>query len=195
MRRAKQLLKALLREAVVCPSETEIADILRILRKRASLAQINAELEPYGVRVDPQDAELGRAGMVARCGLDGVVLRRQPKSPSDFAWVERVLRHELVHVGQMSRAAQRGDPLRMYYGDMERIASEPGGGVNREEYLNNPQEVMAAAHDLVQNMRSQGLTSHQILKLLRHSPPGYSGRKPESVKRFLRYAVQYAQME
>lgn len=186
-----KLAAALLLEAVVVPSEDDIRAILGILQDTSSVREANQQLARFHIRVDPHDQELRRSGAPARAGLDGIVIRDLPRNARAMQAFEHFVRHELVHGGQMERAAKHGDVLRMYYGDQERIAPAGGGGhPDMDAYHTNPQEIMAAAHDAVRQMLSMGLPNREILRTLQHQPPPPMFKGPAK-ERFLRYAVQY----
>lgn len=186
-----KLAAALLLEAVVVPSEEDIQTILAVFQDTDSLADANEQLARFHIRVDPNDEELRRSGTPARAGLDGIVIKDVPKAAWQAQQFEQFLRHELVHGGQMERAAKHGDVLRMYYGDQKRIAPAGGGGrPDMAAYHANPQEIMAAAHDAVRQMLSMGLPKPEILRTLQRRPPPPMFKGPAR-KAFLRYAVQY----
>lgn len=180
-------LRSDLGEAIVRPSTEDVRAVMEIIRRDSrNLPELNRNLEPFGIRIDLHDPELTQVGAPARTGLDGIVFNRIPRSPSDFRWFEKVLRHELIHLGQMDRADKTGSALRMFYGDQERLV-DPSGKLNREEYENNSQEMMAAAHDVVDRFKQSGMSREQILRILKSTPP--DRRHPSS--RFLRYAAAY----
>jgi hypothetical protein len=174
-----------LKEAVVRPSEEDVAAIIDLVRTRPP--DLNRQLARYQVRFDPDDAELQAARVPARCGLDGIVIHRLPKTPSDYRWLERLLRHELIHIGQLDRARKRGDVDRMYQGAQKEIVL-PSGRVNQQGYDENPQEIMAAAHDAVRRFREAGLSNEQIRQALEASE---LKRSEAGRRRFLRYAMDY----
>lgn len=178
-------------EAVIRPDEGTVALALDLLRRRLPVAELNRQLNPRGIRFDLADTELAAANVPARVGLDGVVFNRVPKSPSDLRWFERVLRHELIHVGQLDRARQTGDAERMYRSDHARLLN-PDGSIDPKAYEDNPQETMAAAHDTVERLRRAGMTDADILQVLQTQP---CPRGETSKARFLRYAVQYLQRQ
>lgn len=176
-------------EAVIRPSEEDIAAIMALVRERPP--DLDRQLAKYQVKFNPNDAELQAAKVPARCGLDGIVIGRLPKTPSDYRWLERLLRHELIHVGQLDRARKRGDVARMYQGAQKEIVL-PSGQVNRHGYDENPQEIMAAAHDAVRRFREAGLSDEQIRQALEASG---KGRSEAGRRRFLRYATDYLSSE
>lgn len=75
----------------------------------------------------------------------------------------------------------------MYLGAQKEIVG-PAGQVNRQGYDENPQEIMAAAHDAVRRFREAGLSDEQIRQALEASE---DKRSAAGRRRFLRYAMAY----
>lgn len=97
-----------------------------------------------------------------------------------------VIRHELIHRGQVER--------------MNKVGGKSPPITDPVTYMNNPQEIMAFALSVYDQLRQQMPPENIIRALKRYETlPEVRNHlqklKPESKKMFLRYLVRYAQQE
>lgn len=97
-----------------------------------------------------------------------------------------VIRHELVHRGQVER--------------MNKVGGKPTPITDPESYMNNPQEIMAYALSVYDQLRGR-LPAKRIIQSLktRNGLPEVSSHlsrlKPDNKRMFIKYLVGYAQQD
>lgn len=158
--------------------------------------EANQLLEPYGVRFARQDFFLDTyPGAPARCGIDGIVFRT-PRSinRNSFDSVRLVLSHEAVHQDQGNRAINQGRGKSWLDSGWKHIA--PKGVPLPQRAAQNKQELAAFARTAVDYARQRRMTREQFMQQLRRNPAsmhhGGSMLRPDDIKRFARYASEYA---
>jgi len=134
-------------------------------------------------------------------------------SEKDHESLVSILVHELVHIEQYKRQRAKGsDPQSVFSAQKNRHtkgksvfkvrspASDPVG------YYNSKVELMPRAKEYVDALRRSGMSTSEILNTLKKGLPRenvthrgvhrgafYDVRNPESIRRFLKYAADYAQ--
>jgi len=104
-----------------------------------------------------------------------------------YNFIHQVLRHESIHKQQVSKMGK----------DIYRLDASPTG--NQKSYWSNPQEIMAYAHSLVNDLMDQGHNKEEITDILKHEKNIKSWihqvhkkyLDPNKYKKFMKYAYEY----
>lgn len=181
-------------EAVIHPDQGEVDKVVSALLGDVPPDAAKNQLKQSNVKVGYGPGDIMR-GIPAFGAVGGEAdVNVNPMAAKSRQMLKWGLPHEFIHREQVKRMGAHGPKF------IDNIVGDllAGGAVDQEKYASIPQEQMAWAHTVVNDMRSQGMSTKRILSKLRQGSIGIAGQvfsNPEVRKRLLAYAYQYAQSE
>lgn len=140
-----------------------------------------------GVKFALYNTNIDKINVVVEPSLFFDYINSDSDKKAFYQFLELVLRHESIHLQQVSRMGK------------ENYVLDASPTVNSKKYWQNPHEVMAYAQSLVDDLRNQDLSNNEIKDLLRNQKNIKSWiynvykkvLSPEQFKKFMKYTYLY----